>query len=298
MGEALDLLLDRLALERIDDDIYRGQNEPTRWGRLFGGQVAAQALAAAQRTVEDRVVHSLHGYFLRGGDPHVPIVFTVDRIRDGRSFTTRRVVALQKGRAIFNTSVSFHTDEDGYEHQDEMPEVAAPEDMLSWADRAREAGDRMHPEMKRWMQAERPIELRSSEPHSWIDAEPRRGPHPVWVRATGELPDDPALHACLLTYASDMGFVDNMYRPHRTPGRRPVMLASLDHAVWFHRAFRMDDWLLYEQESPTAGGARGFARGTFFDRSGRLICSVAQEGLMRRVDPEKSDKQIEVEPQR
>ena len=298
MGEALDQLLERLDLEQIDRDIYRGQNEPTRWGRLFGGQVAAQALAAAQRTVEGRHVHSLHGYFLRGGDPETPVVFTVDRIRDGGSFTTRRVVALQKGRAIFNTSVSFHVREQSYDHQDDMPDVVPPEELPSWEDRARELGDKLPEPMRRWMLSERPIELRSMEPHSWFSNEARRGPNPVWVRANGKLSDDPALHASLLTYASDMGFVDNMYRPHRGEGERPAMLASLDHAIWFHRDFRMDEWLLYVQESPTASGARGFARGTFFDRGGRLISSVAQEGLMRRLDPERGKKTFDLEPQR
>jgi len=298
MGKALDRLLEILDLERIDQDIFRGQNETTRWGRLFGGQVAAQALSAAQRTVEDRDVHSLHGYFLRGGDPRVPVVFTVDRIRDGGSFTTRRVVALQDGHAIFNASISFHTVEEGFEHQDEMPEVPRPEELSSWKERAAELADRVPEQMRSWLLAERPIEVRSPEPHGWFSTEPRRGPNPVWVRATGELPDDQPLHACLLAYASDMGFVDNMYRPHRAPGRRPAMLASLDHAMWFHRPFRIDEWLLYVQESPTAGGARGFARGTFFDGRGRLVGSVAQEGLMRRVDPRRAKEPFRLEPQR
>jgi acyl-CoA thioesterase-2 len=298
MGKALDQLVDLLDLEQIDRDIYRGQNEPTKWGRLFGGQVAAQALAAAQRTVEGRDVHSLHGYFLRGGDPETPVVFTVDRNRDGGSLTTRRVVAIQNGHAIFNTSVSFHVREESYDHQDDMPEVVSPEQLPSWGDRARDAGDRLPEPMRRWMLSERPIEMRSTEPPTWLSAEPRRGPNPAWVRANGRLDDDPALHASLLTYASDMGFVDNMYRPHRGEGERPAMLASLDHAIWFHRDFRIDDWLLYVQESPTASGARGFARGTFFDRTGRLVGSVAQEGLMRRLDPKKGKMTFDFEPQR
>lgn len=298
MNRALKTLLETLDLERIEDDIFRGQNEETRWGRLFGGQVAAQALVAASRTVEGRRAHSLHGYFLRGGDPKVPVVFTVDRIRDGRSFTTRRVVALQHGRAIFNMSVSFQVREQSFEHQDAMPEVPDPESLPSWEDRAREAGERIPEPMRTSMLAERPIELRSREPHSWFATEPSRGPNPVWVRARGPLGDDPRIHECLLTYASDMGFVDNIYRPHRRKGPRPVMMASLDHAMWFHRDFRIDDWLLYMQESPSAAGARGFARGTFFDRAGRLICSVAQEGLMRRLDPDLARDPDSLEPQR
>ena len=296
MTKPLDGLLDILELERIEEDIFRGANEPTRWGRLFGGQVAAQALVAAQRTVDQRV-HSLHGYFLRGGDPDVPVVFTVDRIRDGASFTTRRVIALQHGRAIFNMAASFHREEDGFEHQDEMPQVTPPEDLPTSSERAKDLSDRIPEPMRDIVTRPRPIEMRSEEPQSWFATEPARGPNPAWVRANGRLPDDPALHAALLTYASDMGFVDNMYRPHRQRGPRPVMMASLDHAVWFHRDFRIDDWLLYYQESPTAGGARGFARGTFYDREGRLVATVAQEGLMRKIDPSKGQPD-RLEPQR
>jgi acyl-CoA thioesterase-2 len=298
MGEALRRLLDVLDLEEIDRNIFRGQNEPNRYGRLFGGQVAAQALVAASRTVEGRFPHSLHGYFLRGGDPAAPVVFSVDRIRDGSSFATRRVVAVQHGRPIFNMSVSYHLVEEGYEHQDEMPEVTPPEEMRSWEERAREAGDRIPKPLRRWMLAERPIELRSNEPHSWFSSEPARGPNAVWLRANGEVADDPILHACLLTYASDMGFVDNIYRPHRHPGPRDVMMASLDHAVWFHRPLRIDDWILYLQESPSASGARGYVRGTMFDRSGRLVASTAQEGLMRVVGPDDLRRAYALEPQR
>ena len=275
-----------LDLEPIEENIFRGQNEHRRGlPRLFGGQVAAQALVAAGRTVEGRQAHSLHGYFLRGGDPAVPVVFTVDRIRDGSSFNTRRVVAVQHGRAIFNMSVSFHKEEDGYAHQDEMPDVPPPEELPTWEERAHAARDLLPPHMQEWMLAERPIEMRSREPHSWFASEPSQGPSAVWMRATGALAEDPLIHQCVLAYASDMGLVDNVYRPHRTSGPRDVMMASLDHAMWFHRSFRMDDWILYYQDSPAAFGARGFARGAMYTRSGTLICSVAQEGLMRRIDP-------------
>jgi acyl-CoA thioesterase-2 len=297
MSKALQSLLQKLDLERIEDDIYRGQNEESRWGRLFGGQVAAQALAASLQTITGRRAHSLHGYFLRGGDPEVPVVYTVDRIRDGSSFSTRRVVALQHGRAIFNMAVSFHVEEDGYEHQDEMPEVGPPESFPSWSERAKQAGQHVPEPMRTMMKMERPIEMRSEAPNSWFATEPQYGPNRVWVRANGELGDDPALHELLLTYASDMGFVDNIYRPHRQ-GPRNVMIASLDHSIWFHRDFRIDDWLLYVQDSPTAFGARGFVRGTFFDRQGRLVCSVAQEGLMRKIDPSKTRRPDALEPQR
>jgi acyl-CoA thioesterase-2 len=284
VGTALTRLIELLDLEAIEENIFRGQNEATRYGRLFGGQVAAQALAAAGRTVEERRAHSLHAYFLRGGDPSVPIVFTVDRIRDGTSFTTRRVVAVQHGRAIFNMSVSFHKEEESYDHQDEMPDAPDPDTLPTWEERVREAGERIPEHMRSWVFAERAIDTRSTEPHSWFATRPSRGPNPMWLRASGRLGDDPLLHQCLLAYASDMGLVDNIYRPHRGEVR-DVMMASLDHAMWFHRDFRLDEWLLYVQQSPTASGARGFALGTLWSRDGRMVCTVAQEGLMRRVDP-------------
>jgi acyl-CoA thioesterase-2 len=284
MGRALDQLIAILDLEAIEENVFRGRNESSRMGRLFGGQVAAQALSAACRTVDAWLPHSLHAYFLRGGDPGRPVLLTVDRIRDGSSFATRRVVAVQHGRAIFNMSVSFHKEEDGFEHQDEMPDAPEPGQLPSWGDRARQDPDRIPAHMLEWMLAERAIEIRTSEPPSWLSAEPSRGANLVWLKASGELPDDPLLHRCLLAYASDMGFVDNLYRPHRSPGARNLMMASLDHALWFHRAFRMDDWLLYVQRSPSAAGARGFALGTVYDSRGGMVASVAQEGLMRPVE--------------
>lgn len=290
MGKALERLLDILDLERIDADIFRGQNEPSDWFRLFGGQVAAQALCAAQRTVEEHRVHSLHGYFLRGGDPKTPVTYTVDRIRDGRSFTTRRVVALQNGRAIFNTSISFHVAEEGYEHQNAMPDAADPETLPTWADRARELEGKIPEELREWMLKERAIETRSGVPPSMFSAKPSTEPNPVWIKANGDVPDDPDIHAQLVTYASDIAFVDNMYRPHRRPGSKGVMLASLDHALWFHRPVVLDDWLLFHQDSPSAFGARGFVRGAMFDRAGTHLASVAQEGVMRELDPDKSSQ--------
>jgi acyl-CoA thioesterase-2 len=284
VNRALTELIELLDLEAIEVNIFRGANERGSRTRLFGGQVAAQALAAAARTVEGRTAHSLHAYFLRGGDPAVPIVYSVDRIRDGSSFTTRRVVAVQHGRAIFNMSVSFHKSEQGYEHQEPMPEVADPDSLPRWEDRVAELADRIPEEMRPWVLAERPIEMRSQEPYSWFASEPSRGPNAVWLRAADALGDDPMLHQCLWAYASDMALVDNIYRPHRRPGPRNVMMASLDHAMWFHRDFRMDQWLLYLQESPAAAGARGFARGTLYTRDGTLVASVAQEGLMRQLD--------------
>lgn len=285
MGTALDRLLDVLDLERIDADIFRGTNEASDWARLFGGQVAAQALAAAQRTVDGYPVHSLHGYFLRGGNPSVPVVYTVDRIRDGASFTTRRVVALQDGKAIFNTSISFHRVEAGFDHQAPMPDVPGPEELPTWEERARAVIDDIPEERRDWMLQERAIDIRSALPHGMFSSEPSTEPNAVWLRANGDVPDDPNVHAQLLTYASDIAFVDNMHRPHRRAGSPGVMLASLDHAVWFHRPVRVDDWLLYHQHSPSAAGARGFALGAVYDRSGVHLASVAQEGVMREIDP-------------
>jgi acyl-CoA thioesterase-2 len=254
VNAALKNLVGLLDLEPIELNIFRGQNEATRYSRLFGGQVAAQALAAAARTVEGRYAHSLHAYFLRGGDPAVPVIYSVDRIRDGASFTTRRVVAVQHGQAIFNMSVSFQKEERGYEHQDPMPDAATPESLPTWSDRIREMADRVPEEMRPWVFAERPIEMRASEPYSWFATEPSRGENLVWIRANGRLDDDPMLHQCLLAYASDMALVDNIYRPHRRAGPRDVMMASLDHALWFHQGFRMDEWLLYVQESRSRRG--------------------------------------------
>jgi acyl-CoA thioesterase-2 len=290
LNSALESLIALLDLESIEVNIFRGQNERGTRSRLFGGQVAAQAFAAAARTVEGRTAHSLHSYFLRAGDPSVPIVFNVDRIRDGASFTTRRVVAVQHGEAIFNMSVSYHRLEDGYEHQDPIPEAPDPESLPTWEERMAELADRVPAQALNWMASERPIEYRSPEPHGMFASDPAMGPNPVWLRANGELPDDPLLHQCLFVYASDMGLVSNIHRPHRKSGRfffSDVMMASLDHAVWFHRPFRMDDWLLYTQESPVAAGARGFARATLYSRDGTYVGSVAQEGLMRKIDPKK-----------
>jgi acyl-CoA thioesterase-2 len=286
VGEALHSLLELLDLEEIERDIYRGQNEGTSRTRLFGGQVAAQALVAAGRTVEgDRRAHSLHAYFLRGGDPAIPVVYTVDRIRDGSSFNTRRVVAVQHGRAIFNMSASFHKDERGYEHADAMPDVPEPESLPTWEERIEQVADRIPEEHRTWMQGERPIDFRSEHGMSMLGGAGQSGPNRVWMRATGALPEDPFLHQCVAAYASDMSLLDSIVRRHVGDSRQRfnLIMASLDHAIWFHRPFRMDDWVLYVQESPAAAGARGFAHGTIFTRAGELVASVAQEGLIRPI---------------
>jgi acyl-CoA thioesterase II len=269
-----------LDLEAIEVNIFRGRSPAESLQRVFGGQVAGQALVAAARTVEpDRTVHSLHAYFLRPGDPKVPILYEVDRIRDGRSFTTRRVVGIQHGRAIFNLAASFHVAEAGFAHQLAMPEVPAPESVpdwkTQWAPVADSVGDRFqHP---------RAIDLRyiTGLPHLRPGTSSMR--QQVWLRADGVLPDDPVLHTCLLTYASDMTVLDTTLLPHGTSSLdETIQLASLDHAMWFHQPFRADDWLLYDQETTAASGARGLARGSVFRRDGVLVASVVQEGLIRR----------------
>jgi acyl-CoA thioesterase II len=282
MGKSLDKLLELLDLEPIEEDIFRGVSPDVRMQRVFGGQVAGQALVAAGRTVpEDRPVHSLHAYFIRPGDPAVPLIYTVDRVRDGRSFTTRRVSAIQHGKTIFTLSASFHRPEPGPVHADPMPDVPPPDAIERTSDRlARFFGGDIPRDI-----GDNPIELRSLGPLS-VEAEHdpslRTSRNMVWLRVNGELPDDPLLHVCLMTYASDMTLLDPVLLSHglswldgRTKG------ASLDHAMWFHRPFRADQWLLYAQESPVAYGARGLARGEVFTEGGDLVVSVVQEGLIR-----------------
>jgi acyl-CoA thioesterase-2 len=277
---AVDAVVRLLDLEVIEVNIFRGVSPAESMQRVFGGQVAGQALVAAARTVESgRTVHSLHAYFLRPGDPKVPILYEVDRIRDGRSFTTRRVVGIQHGRAIFNLAASFHAEEPGMEHQLPMPEVPAPETLpdwkTQWAPVAESVGDR-------W-ERPRAIDLRYASGLPFDRAGTSTMRQQVWLRADGILPDDPVLHTCLLTYASDMTLLDTTLMPHGTSSLdESIQLASLDHAMWFHQPFRADDWLLYDQETTAASGARGLARGSVFRRDGVLVASVMQEGLIRR----------------
>ncbi|MEM6734425.1 MAG: acyl-CoA thioesterase domain-containing protein, partial [Myxococcota bacterium] len=247
---------------------------------------AGQALSAAVQTVpSDRVCHSLHSYFLRPGAVDKHIVYEVDRIRDGRSFTTRRVVAIQNGRPIFNLAASFQVVEEGFEHQSQMPSVASPEQLKSELDLAREMESRIPPPLKVVALSERPIEIRPVEPYNILEPKPRTPKNLVWYRAAGPLPDEPALHQYMLAYASDFQFLGTSLRPHGETWMRPGMqVASLDHAMWFHRPFRLDDWLLYAIESPSASGARGLVRGQFFTRDGTLVASAVQEGLIRKRD--------------
>jgi acyl-CoA thioesterase-2 len=282
MSRALDALVDILDLEELEVNLFRGRSPQEQRQRVFGGQVAGQALVAACRTVERGLVHSLHAYFLRPGDPKVPIVYQVDRIRDGKSFTTRLVVAIQHGKAIFQLSASFQPDEPGLEHQDPMPPAPEPESLPTWHERIAPILPQLPAEMRHWMTRERPIDLRYDGEIAIWKAEPRSPHQQVWMRADGRLPDDPALHQCVVAYASDMTLLDTSLLPHGVAwADTKFQVASLDHAMWFHRSFRADDWLLYDLHSPNAGGARGFTLGRIFTRDGRLAVSVAQEGLIR-----------------
>ncbi len=282
MSRALDDLLAILDLEPLERNLFRGRSPQVGWQRVFGGQVIGQALVAAARTVEGRPAHSLHGYFLLPGDPKVPIIYEVDRIRDGRSFTTRRVVAIQHGQAIFSMSASFHAEEPGFDHAAPMPDLPGPESLPSEADIKRGVMPLMPDPVRAYYERERPIELRPVEYTRYTDPKPMEPRFNLWLRATGRLPDDPAVHQAVLAYASDMTLLDSSLVPHgRTVFERSIQAASLDHALWFHRPFRADDWLLYAQDSPSASGARGFSRGLIHARDGTLIASVAQEGLIR-----------------
>jgi acyl-CoA thioesterase II len=287
MSRAVDDLLTTLDLEQLEHNLFRGRSPQVGWQRVFGGQVIGQALVAACRTVEGRHPHSLHAYFLLPGDPKVPIIYEVDRIRDGRSFTTRRVLAIQHGRAIFAMTISFHVEEQGLDHGFRMPDVPRPEDLPSEAEIKAGVMPLMPDPVRSYYERERPIELRPVEYERYMSREPREPKFNVWIRATGRLPDDPAIHQCVLAYASDMTLLDSSLVAHgRTVFEKSIQAASLDHALWFHRPFRADEWLLYAQDSPSAAGARGFSRGLIFTRDGTLIASVAQEGLIRDLGEE------------
>ena len=282
MSPAVEDLLKILDLEQLEVNLFRGQSPKSGWQRVFGGQVIGQSLVAARRTVDGRHPHSLHGYFMRPGDPKVPIVYEVDRIRDGRSFTTRRVVAIQHGQAIFAMSASFQVDEGGFDHQAAMPDVPGPDELPSEDDVKAELLSRMPEPMRTYYERERPIDMRPVEINRYMSREPMEPQFHVWIRTTGRLPDDPAIHQCVLAYASDMTLLDTSLVPHgRTVFDPTIQGASIDHAMWFHRPFRADEWLLYAQDTPNAGGARGFSRGLIFKQDGTLIASVAQEGLIR-----------------
>ena len=277
-------LVSLLQLERIEDNIFRGDSRDIGGPQVFGGQVLGQALSAAQHTVEGRVAHSLHAYFLRRGDMHAPIVYEVDRSRDGGSFSNRRVVAIQHGRPILNLAASFQRIESGLEHHDDMPDVPGPDGLADMTEVPAKVRAAMPQKIRRFLTRKRPFEFRPVSPMRFDSAEKRQPQHRIWIKAVDRLPDDRILHQNLLAYVSDFELLGTSTMPHGIPmiGGNLIM-ASLDHAMWFHRDFRIDDWLLYSMDSPNAGGARGFARGQFFTRDGQLVASVAQEGLVRVV---------------
>lgn len=285
MSTPLSQLVQLLSLERIEENLFRGQSQDLGWGTVYGGQVLGQALSAAAQTVPaDRLAHSLHAYFLRPGDVALPVVYEVDRIRDGSSFTTRRVVAVQKGAAIFNLDASFQKLEEGFEHADPMPDAPPPERVPTEQERVARFAARLPRFIRERAVSERPIEIRR------VDVEddpilpaPQAPARMVWLRATAPLPDDPSLHRYLLAYASDYAFLTTALLPHGVTWLTPGMqVASIDHALWFHQPFRIDDWLLHVMDSPVARGARGLVRGRIFTRDGRLVASTAQEGLIRQ----------------
>ena len=281
---AVDSLLNILDLEQLEQNLFRGRSPQNGWQRVYGGQVVGQALVAAARTVgaADRMTHSLHAYFLLPGDPKAPIIYEVDRIRDGGSFTTRRVVAIQHGQPMFSMAVSFHKPEPGFDHQIAMPDVPPPEELASEEELKARLLPHLPETMRKYWELERPIELRPTDLSRYLSSEKGEPRQHIWIKASGSLPDDPRLHQCVLAYASDFSLLDTALVAHGRLMFDPrIMMASLDHAVWFHRPFRADEWLLYAQDSPSSQGARGFCRGSIFSRDGVLVASVAQEGLIR-----------------
>ncbi len=281
-------LLSILDLEKLEHNLFRGRSPQNGWQRVFGGQVVGQALVAADRTVDadDRLPHSMHAYFLLPGNPKVPIIYDVERIRDGGSFTTRRVKAIQHGQPIFTMSVSFHKSEPGFDHQIPMPDVPDPDNLPSEAELRAKLLPNLPEVMRTYWERDRPIELRPVDISRYISGEKAEPRQYIWIRANGTLPDDVRLHQCVLAYASDFSLLDTALVAHGRVLFDPrLMLASLDHAVWFHRPFRADEWLLYAQDSPSAQMARGFTRGSIFSRDGMLVASVAQEGLIREKTP-------------
>jgi acyl-CoA thioesterase-2 len=282
MSNAVAELLTILDLERIEENIFRGRSPQVGSRHVFGGLVVAQALVAAARTVEGRTPHSLHGYFLLLGDPAVPIVYEVDRIRDGKSFTTRRCNAIQHGRAIFSLSASFQIEEAGFEHAFSMPKVPFPESLPTETEMLRRPDAAMPEAMRRWFAQDLPIEVRPVDLPRYVRHQTGALEQQVWLRATGPLPGDPAIHRAVLAYLSDMTLLGAVLGAHgHSVFDTGLQVASLDHALWFHRPFRADDWLLYAQDSPNSCGARGLARGLLFSHDGRLVASVVQEGLIR-----------------
>lgn len=284
MSAAMQELLSILDLEKLEHNLYRGRSPKLDWQRVFGGQTIAQALVAAQRTVNpDRHVHSLHGYFMRPGDTKVPIIYEVDRIRDGGSFTTRRVVAIQHGHAIFSLEASFQGEEHGLEHQVPMPlDVPAPDTLMTQQELIGKFGDAVPEGIKRYWERDRPIDMKPVMLKHYTSREKLAPEQNIWIRTAGPVPADRAMQAAVLAYLSDMTLLDTSTFAHGRAVFDPdIQAASLDHAMWFHRPHRLDDWILYTQDSPSSQGSRGFTRGALYGRDGTLIASVAQEGLIR-----------------
>ena len=282
MNQLLEDLIKVMTLERLEMNLFRGESRDIGSPQVFGGQVLGQALVAATATAEDRVVHSLHAYFLRRGDFNSPIVYEVDRALDGKHFSSRRVVAIQHGRQIFNMSASFQTAETGLDHQISIPDVPPPESLRDLESYYREMADKLPAAARRILEQKRPFEFRPVHPPDSLRRD-QAPPHKyIWFRAVEKLADDEALHRCLLAYVSDFHLLDTALKPHGISMISPkLVIASVDHAMWFHRSIRVDDWLLYAVDSPSASGARGFTRGSVFARDGRLVASAAQEGLIR-----------------
>lgn len=275
-------LVELLDLSSLGDDHFQGDSEDLGFPHVFGGQVLGQALMAASRTVEGRLCHSLHAYFLRPGNHSMPIDYEVQRVRDGGTFSVRRVIARQDGKEILTGSMSFQEEEQGFEHQLGMPEVKGPDELKSEQEWGAILAEQAPEKLREMMTRDRPIEIRPVDPGNPFKPEKQPPHRQNWFRAQGPLPDDPILHRCLLTYASDFTFLGTSLAPHgRSFLSRNVQVASLDHAIWFHRDFRMDEWLLYDKDSPSAGGGRGFNRGNFFTEDGRLVASTTQEALIR-----------------
>ncbi|WP_109806637.1 acyl-CoA thioesterase [Sphingosinithalassobacter portus] len=288
--QLVEQLVTLLDVEEIDRDLYRGSRQPGGVGRVFGGQVIAQALQSAQRSVEGKIAHSLHAYFMRPGDEDYPIIFRVVRDFDGGSFANRRIIALQQGQPILNMIASFQRPEEGLRHQDAMPDVPAPETLRSEKEVRSEHAAELPEKFRPFLLRERPIEIRPCDPRDWTHPEPRPAVQNSWFRLVGRAPDDPALHRAILAYASDMALLGTSMLPHGVNWLNTRMqTASLDHAVWLHEDFRADEWLLYHCDSPWAGHGRGFNRGKIFTRDGRLVASTSQEGLIRLRDKPAKD---------
>ena len=287
MHSSLSEVIDLLTLERLEDNFFRGESRDIGSPQVFGGQILGQALSAAHRTVENRIPHSLHAYFLRPGDFNLPVIYQVERSRDGGSYSNRRVVAIQHGRPILNLAASFKTPEDGLEHQVEMPEVPGPEGLTSLADINQAMLDKVPEKMRRFLAHKPPFEFRPIEAPKFIEPGARTPVKNIWMRACGQLPEDPELHRNLLAYVSDYELLGTATLPHEIDvGTKPLLMASLDHAMWFHRHARVDQWLLYAFDSPVSTGGRGYSRGQIFTRDGGLVASTAQEGVIRVWNPD------------